>query len=103
MSQNKGQQSVTLKHPIEIRAKDSGEIIETITEVTLSRVKGRHLKALDSVTGDYNQTLFLIAKMTGHPPSTIDEMDGEDITAIGEIIEGFFGKRRKTGKTSSAT
>lgn len=92
-----------LKHPIEIRAKETGEIVETITELTFTRPKGKHLKAMDRAEGETGKTLALLAAITGHPPSVMDQLDGEDLASFEELIEGFFGGRRPTGATSSGT
>ncbi len=91
-----------LKHPVELRAKD-GTLIEEIRTLTLKRPKGKHLKATDRVVGDAAKTLALIAACADIPPSTADELDGEDVTALGEMVEGFLGARQRTGATFSAT
>ncbi len=94
-----------LKHPIEIKARDSEKVIETITEVTLNRPKGKHLRRLEKFKGEMTQTFALLADLTNLPPAAIDELDGEDFVILGEMIEGFFGKspRPATGGTSSGT
>lgn len=91
-----------LKHPIELRGKD-GTALEKITSLSLNRPKGKHLKATDRVQGDAAKTLALIAACAEIPPSTADELDGEDVATLGEMVEGFLGARRATGATSSAT
>lgn len=91
-----------LKHPIERRGKD-GEIIDTITRFELQRPKGKHLKATDKVQGDAAKTLALIAAAAGQPASVMDELDIEDFTELGKIVEGFTGVPPQTGVTSSAT
>lgn len=91
----------TLKHPIELRAADSGAITETLRELTLRRPKGKQLKAMDRAEGEVGKTLALIGACAGQPPSTMDLLDGEDFTALGEMLEDFFGGLRRTGKTSS--
>lgn len=92
-----------LKHPIEIKSAKDGTVIETIARLTLRRPKGRHLKATDRVQGEAAKTLALIAACAEIPPSAADEIDLEDVTALGEIVEGFSGAPRRTGETSSAT
>lgn len=92
-----------LKHPIEIKSAKDGHVIETISQFTLKRPKGKHLKATDRVQGDAAKTLALIAACAEIPPSVTDELDLEDFTALGEIVEGFSGAPRRTGETSSAT
>ncbi len=91
-----------LKHPVELRGKD-GALLEKITSLSLKRPKGKHLKATDRVQGEAAKTLALIAAVAEIPPSTADELDGEDVAALGEMVEGFLGARRATGATFSAT
>lgn len=95
----------TLKHPIEIKAKDSETVIDTITEVKLHRPKGKHLRRLDKIKGDAAQTFLLLGDLTGLSTTALDEIDGEDFVVLGEMIEGFFGKssRPETGATSTGT
>lgn len=92
-----------LKHPIELRDKESGAVTETIADIVLTRPKGKHLKAMDKVQGDVAQTLALIAAVANQPPTVMDLLDAEDFAELGEIVSGFFGGRRPTGKTSTAT
>lgn len=92
-----------LKHPIEIKSAKDDTVVETLTELRLARPKGKHLKAMDKVSGEVAKTLALIAACAAVPPAQLDNLDAEDFTALGEIAEGFFGGRRETGATSSAT
>ncbi len=94
-------QTYKLKHPIELRNTE-GQVIDTITDLTLVRPKGKHLKAMDKAQGEVGQTLALIGAVANQPPTVMDLLDGEDFADLGEIVEGFFGGRRRTGKTSSA-
>ncbi len=96
-------QTYKLKHPIELRDKESGEVIETITQLTIQRPKGKHLKAMDKAQGDVARTLALIGAVANQPPSVMDLLDGEDFAGMSEIVEDFFGGRRPTGGTSSET
>ena len=87
-----------LKHPIEIKAA-SGQVMETITELRLRRPKGKHLKATDAAKGEVGKTLALIVAIAGIPASAADEIDGEDLAAIGEVMGNFFGVSLTTGGT----
>ncbi len=95
----------TLKHPIVLKNKDTDEVIETIKAVAIQRPKGKHLRRIGKIREESEQTFSLISDLAQLPPSTVDELDGEDFIGIGEIIEGFFGKspRPATGRTSSGT
>lgn len=94
-----------LKYPIELRDKETGEITETITTLTMvPRAKGKHLKAMDRAVGDNAKTLALIGAVTNQPPPVIELMDAEDVIDLGEVVvERFFGGRRPIGVTSSET
>lgn len=94
-----------LKHPIEIRDKESGDIKETITELTLvPRAKGKHLKAMDRAEGETGKTLALIGAVTNQPPAVMDLMDAEDVIVLGDmVVSRFFGGRLPTGAMSTGT
>jgi len=88
----------TLKHPVELKRAD-GTVLETITELQLSRLKGRDLKAIDAGKGQGAVMLALLARSAALPPSTIDELDAEDATEAGVIVMGFIGGALPTGAT----
>ncbi len=92
-----------LKYPIEIRDKESGAVIDTITTLTLTRPKGKHLKAMDRAEGDVARTLALVGAVSGQPPAVMDLLDSADFAGLTEIVEDFFGGRRPTGATSTET
>lgn len=80
-----------LKHPIEIRSKETGAIIETVTEFNLQRPKGKVLKAIDKVTGEGSAALAIFAAIAGVPPSVMDEADLEDLAGMQEVGADFLG------------
>jgi hypothetical protein len=88
-----------LKHPIDIRNKETGAIIETITEFTLHRPKGKVLKAVDKVTGEGSAALAVFAAIAGVPPSVMDEIDMEDLAELQEVGAPFLASfQRMAGK-----
>lgn len=87
---------VALKHPIE-RKDDAGNVVATIAEVTLRRPKGKQMRAMDNAKGAMGRTLALIAVCGGLLPMEADELDGEDILALGERIADFLGQSLPTG------
>jgi hypothetical protein len=80
----------TLKHPVELRNKD-GVVVETITALELRRLKAKELRALDNAKGNGSLLLLMLGLSAGLPPSTVDELDGEDATDAGLIVAGFLG------------
>ena len=92
----------TLVHPLSVTFKGpDGEREETITEVIVRRPKGKDLRVADQYPGEVAQSLALMARLTGLDPKQVDELDAEDIAAIGAIIESFTPPGLRTGKTSS--
>jgi hypothetical protein len=92
----------TLKHPITTRFRGpDGEREETVSEVLLRRVKGRDMRALSGITDQLAQGLTLMGKVTSLEPHQVDELDVEDVAALGEIIDGFLPASLRTGPTFS--
>lgn len=93
-----------LKHPVTITLRGpDGERQETVSEVTLRRVKGKDLRATDDHSGEIAKTLALLAKITSQPMVVIDELDAEDIAGLGEKLDDFLPASLRTGPTSSGT
>lgn len=89
-----------LKHPIEIRNKESGAIIDTITELTLHRPKGKILKSIDKISGEGTAALAVFAAIAGVPPSVMDEIDMEDLADLQEVGAPFLASfQRMAGKS----
>lgn len=93
-----------LKHPVTITLRGpDGDRQETISELTLRRVKGKDMRALDGQGGEVAKTLALIAHISGHPLTIVDELDAEDIGGIGDLLQDFFPASLGTGPMSSET
>jgi hypothetical protein len=86
----------TLKHPITLGS-------ETITEVTIGRVKAKHMRALPMKAGagqKLDATVDFIAKVLGEFTKVVDEMDAEDFTEISNIVGERMGSGQPTGPTA---
>lgn len=70
-----------------------------ITDVTIKRFKGKHLKTL-SEKRTIGEMLLLAGKNMAEPPAFFDEMDGEDVAALMEVMGDFLGASRRTGDTA---
>lgn len=96
----KGPVVYPLLYPVELRRAD-GSVAETITELTLHRLKGgdarRVMNARDKGTGEF--IAALVGASARIPPSTFEQLDGEDITAAMEIAGTFLGSAPPTSKT----
>ena len=90
----------TLKHPIEIRNKETGALLQTITELTLHRPKGKVLKAIDKISGEGSAALAIFAAIACVPPSVMDEIDMEDLAMLQEVGAPFLKSfQRMAGKS----
>lgn len=85
-----------LRHPVLLKDA-AGAVVETLTELELRRLKGRDMRALDGAKGGGSIILSLLAASAGLPPSTIDQLDAEDVSAAGEVVAGFLGGSLPTG------
>jgi hypothetical protein len=94
-------QPYKLIYPI-ILEREGGKII-TVEEVTLERMKAKHLKLMPPMGEDSKMEpaamLPIIAALTNLEVDIIEEFDMEDITPIMESISNFLGKDKspKTG------
>lgn len=81
-----------LKYPLE----DIG-----LASVTLRRLNGKDLVAIADAAdkGKGSAARVLACRCASIPPSTFDQLDAEDATALGEIAAGFIGGALATGET----
>ena len=72
--------TVTLADPIAFGS-------ETITELTLKRIKFKHLRQIDDLNNITTDQLgHLIERISGQSKAVIDELDVEDMAKIGKEI-----------------
>ena len=85
---------ITLKHPVTYQAdKYEGGGSRELTEIRLpSRVKAKHLRAMDEAKGEIGKALAMVKAMTGLPQAAIDELDAEDVVAAVARVGGV-GRR----------
>lgn len=82
----------TLKKPVKYGDK-------TVTQVTLSEPKMKHLKGINLTSGDPDQLLKLAGKISDQPSQVFDEMSWDDGFAVVEMINDFLPQSLKTGPT----
>lgn len=89
-----------LKHPIQPKQG------EAITAVSIRRAKGKDLRAITKAANDFEATLMLIDRLCLYPDGTAvfagfaDELDAEDIEALGEFVAAVLPSGPKTGETA---
>ncbi|WP_366656638.1 phage tail assembly protein [Fodinicurvata sp. EGI_FJ10296] len=77
--------TLTLNHPV-TRTDDT-----VLRELEFRRPTGRDLRQMGKLKGSQiDQSLWLIAKLTGIGPDETDLLDGEDINRASEIVDGFL-------------
>ena len=90
-----------LKHPIKTAG---GETM--IADVILRRPKGKDLKAADKAATDLESTFILLDRLAQTPdgndvfPGFAEELDAEDIVALGERLDALLPSGPKTGGTT---
>ncbi len=92
----------TLKHPITDRS--SGAAV--VTDVVIRRPKGKDVRAADKASSDIDGTFLLIDRLCQMPdgsdvfPGFADELDVEDVEALGERVAALLPSGPRTGETS---
>jgi hypothetical protein len=89
--------TIQLQHPVEIRATDTGEVVETVTHLALRRPTARDLRAMDKAQGEVGKSIALLATLARVPPSTIELLDAADYLAAAEVLADVLGKPPGTG------
>lgn len=87
-----------LKHPVELKDKD-GNVVQRIDSLELRRFKGADVAAIGNANakGAGEALRVMVCRMAGIPPSTFDQLDGQDVTELGEVAAGFLGGALPTG------
>lgn len=94
---------VQLKYPIPIPKEGGGTA--NVSELSLSRLKAKHLRALPKdfmeSEGKINSVdiIPLLASIADIPESSADELDMEDLMVIAEELTTFLGQSLQTGKS----
>jgi len=85
-----GSKTVHLDYPLE-----KGPEGNKLASVTFRRIKGKDLR----VMAERNHNLFwLISQLSGVAGPFIDELDGEDIAMIQDVVNGFLKSGQATGE-----
>lgn len=69
---------------------------ETITELELRAPKAKDMRGMPVSMG-MDDMLTLASRCSAQPPSVIDELSFDDLTAVMEVIGNFIGRGRQTG------
>lgn len=58
---------------------------DVVEEIKLTRPKAKHIKHL-SDRSDLGAILRIVSKVSGRPQALIDELDGQDATALADLM-----------------
>ncbi len=96
---------LTLMEPIQRVSKQTGQVVDSITEITLRRPKlGDLVAAMDaagSKASSGSMTLQLAARLSGIPAAELEELGMEDGQALLELVAGFMPAGLRTGTGGS--
>lgn len=87
-----GSKEIALSSPIKV----DGEEVRTLT---LKSPTVADLRVMDEGKGQIDQARRLIAALANVPPSSIDQMSGEDFLKCSHELVGFLGVSQPTGET----
>ena len=64
---------------------------ETIDSIKFDRrLKAKDMKGIPASHIQFEHMIKLLAKLTGIAETMLDEIDGEDIMAVMEVVQGFL-------------
>jgi hypothetical protein len=66
-------------------------------KITMRRPNGKMMRGLDGNMGQVQASLRYLASLANIPAPCVDNMDGADIQAAGEVLKGFMRKTRVAG------
>ncbi len=70
----------------------------TISELTFSRpLKGKDMRGIPLSIG-MEHLLLLAGRVCGQPPSVMEQLEGDDLLAVLEIVGHFFGNGQLIGR-----
>ena len=94
--------TVQLKYPIPIPKEGGGNI--NVSELTLGRLKAKHLRLLPNNFMDSDGQLApqdilpILAGLADIPIESVDEIDIIDLIEVAESLQGFLELSLETGK-----
>lgn len=98
-----GSYTLPFLFPVTLRYKNSaGDTVreEAFEELRLHRLKGKDLIAVNNAGAKAAQVAIACSARINGPKfaKVFEEMDGEDISAAGEVVAFFLGSGRRTGR-----
>lgn len=97
--------SLTLLEPIQRISKQTGQVVDSITVITLRRPKlGDLVAAMDGAgakASPGSMTLHLASRLSGIPAAELEDLGIEDGAALMELVADFMPAGLRTGTGGS--
>ena len=91
--------SLQLQYPFTARFKKGGEErIERISSLTVRRIKAGDLEEMMKVKDEMAQLRILFVRLTGQPEAVYREIDAEDLSKFGDLVNSFLPESQAIGK-----
>ena len=71
---------------------------ETITEIVVSKPKGKHFKKLPTEPKTVAELWPFMCAICNQPPSVLDELDSDDFLEVMQVVENFIPGALQTGQ-----
>lgn len=85
-----GGAAIPLSEPLLVTTGEGeAAVTETISSITLRRGKAKDGVAMEATVGRVNQTLALVAAMSGYRPVDLQALSADDFFKLGERVWGF--------------
>ncbi|SMF85923.1 Phage tail assembly chaperone protein, E, or 41 or 14 [Tistlia consotensis] len=88
---------ITLSKPIELRAKETGEVLVSITELTFREPEFGDLAAFDQGSGKVDGLIHLAARLAGIEVANMRKLCLADSMRVIDVIQGFLPAGLLTG------
>lgn len=84
---------IKLSHPIKVNGEETSVL-------NIRRPKARDFREIGNMDKPFDAMLDFAASLADVPPSSIDQLDVDDVPKVIEVVSGFLGKFPETGKMS---
>lgn len=93
--------TIPLSNPIELKAKDTGQVLVSVAEICLRKPLAGDLMVFDQAAGKMEAMQRLIAKVAGLDFETVKRMEVEDFYRVAEKLKDFLPDGLPTGQPNS--
>jgi hypothetical protein len=88
--------TITLRHPITFAGK-------TIDHLTIRPIRAKDLRRIKDTDSQMASTLNMASWLSGEVSQVIDELEGQDLSEVLDVVNRFFHDINRTTETSSGS